>query len=177
MASVLTTERLEIKELTLQDTSFIIELLNTPGWLQYIGDRMVRDEQSAQNYLLNGPLKSYQLNGFGLNKVELKATGLPIGMCGLLKRDTLETVDIGFAFLPAYSGKGYAYEAAKAVLEYAYRVLNFERVLAIVTPTNEASLKLLGKLSFNDRGTIKMPPTNEELRLLEGSMENLFDKN
>src|SRR5688572_2577541 len=106
------TQRLTIREFTGSDAAFIVALLNSAGWLRYIGDRQVRNEKDALNYLENGPLKSYKTHKFGLWKVELKTTGQPVGMCGFLKRDSLSFPDIGFAFLPEFSGYGYAYESA-----------------------------------------------------------------
>ena len=120
---VLETDRLTLRQFTIHDTDFIISLLNSPGWLEFIGDRNVKTQEQATDYLLNGPIKSYHENGFGLSLVELKHPQKPIGMCGLLKREYLEHPDIGFAFLPEYSGKGYAYEIAKATMDYAEAML------------------------------------------------------
>ncbi len=102
------------------DSQFIFELLNSPTWLKYIGDRDIKNLDDAQNYIINGPIKSYEIHGFGLYKVALKNNDTPIGICGLLKREGLEDNDIGFAFLPEYEEKGYAYESAKAILDDAF---------------------------------------------------------
>lgn len=161
------TERLEITELSVYNASFIIELLNSEGWLRYIGDRGVRTVDDAVGYLLNGPMKSYEEWGFGLWLVKMKETNASIGMCGLLQRDYLPHLDIGFALLPEYEGKGYAYEAARAVLQYAADTLKASTVAAIVTPGNEASLRLLQRLGFEDMGMIRVPGDGEELVLLE----------
>jgi len=161
------TERLEITELSVYNTSFIIALLNSSGWLQYIGDRDVHTIDDAVEYLVQGPLKSYKEKGYGLWLVKLRATNEPIGMCGLLKRDYLSHLDIGFALLPRYEGKGYAREASLAVLNYAARELGQHTIAAIVMPGNEASLQLLHRLGFTDKGTITVPDTGEELLLLE----------
>src|SRR5688572_4300133 len=110
MAYVLETARLRLREFTLEDTPFIIALLNSPGWLQFIGDRNVRTPEQARGYLEHGPFKSYRENGYGLCLVEQKESGNPVGMCGVLKRDTLDSPDIGFAFLPGFQGQGYALE-------------------------------------------------------------------
>lgn len=163
--TLLTTQRLLLRPLTLADATFIVQLLNSPGWLQFIGDRNVHSEDDAKAYLLNGPLKSYADNGFGLRMVELKEPHTPIGMCGLLKRDYLEHPDIGFALLPEYTSKGYAYEAAKATLDHAAAALNIISVLAIVQPNNTASVSLLHKLDMEQRGTITPPQSTEELLL------------
>src|SRR5688572_21540231 len=114
----LETQRLGLREFTRDDAVFIVELLNTPGWLQFIGDRNVKTKEQAIIYLENGPLKSYKENGFGSWMVELKEDKTPIGMCGILRRESLENPDIGFAFLPEYTGKGYAFEIASATLSY-----------------------------------------------------------
>src|SRR6201986_3267525 len=119
MNYILETERLRVREFTLNDAAFIIELVNSPGWLKYIGDRNIKTDDKAKEYLQNGPLKSYAENGFGLSMVELKSDGTPVGMCGIIKRVALEHADIGFAFLPQYMGKGYAYEIASATLLFA----------------------------------------------------------
>lgn len=165
MNSIFETERLRLREFTLEDTTFIIELLNTAGWLQFIGDRNVRTEEQATKYLEDGPLKSYRENGFGLSLVELKETTEPIGMCGLLKRNYLEKADIGFAFLPAFSGQGYAFEIASALLVYAKEKLNIPAVMAITVPTNDKSIKLLEKIGLSFNKVINAPPTNEALHL------------
>jgi RimJ/RimL family protein N-acetyltransferase len=142
------TQNLQIKEFVLEDAPFILELLNTPGWLQYIGDRNVKKTEDAEIYLQNGPFVSYKNNGFGLWNVVLKETNTSIGMCGLINRDTLDHPDIGFAFLPAYAGKGYGYEAATATLEYAVTTLGMDKIFAITLPENIASVKLLQKLGL-----------------------------
>lgn len=117
--------------------------------MQYIGDRNVKTKEEAIQYLQNGPIKSYQQNGFGLSMVELKGDKQPIGMCGLLKRDTLDHPDIGFAFLPEHHGQGYAFEIAKTTLAFARKSLQIEKVLAITLPSNTSSIKLLEKLGFS----------------------------
>jgi [ribosomal protein S5]-alanine N-acetyltransferase len=116
MKHIMITERLLIRKLTFDDSSFIVKLLNSPGWLRYIGDRGVKTEEDAKVYLQNGPLLSYEENGFGLYLVGLLETGEPIGMCGILKRDSLVHPDLGYSLLPEFTGKGYAYEAANAVV-------------------------------------------------------------
>jgi RimJ/RimL family protein N-acetyltransferase len=145
---ILETERLRLREFTLDDTAFIIELLNSPGWLKFIGDRNVRTESEAIAYLENGPLKSYDQHGYGLSMVELKDRDKPVGMCGILNRDTLDTPDIGFAFLPEAQGKGYAYEIAAALLNHANTDLKIPVLAAITLPENKNSITLLEKLGF-----------------------------
>jgi RimJ/RimL family protein N-acetyltransferase len=165
MNYILTTERLRLRELTCEDAGFILELLNTPGWLQYIGDRNVRTKEQAEAYLQNGPVKSYKEHGFGLWLVEATEDGAPIGLCGILKREHLEHPDIGFAFLPAYNGKGYALEAAGATLSHAREVFGIAKVLAIVLPANAASIRLLEKLGLTFVKTFTFPDGKDELFL------------
>jgi ribosomal-protein-alanine N-acetyltransferase len=164
------SERLFLRRLTLDDSEFILELLNTEGFIKYIGDRNVKTIGQANDYLLNGPLKSYETNGFGLSLVELKTDRTPVGMCGLLKRDYLDHPDIGFAFLPSYTGKGYAYEIVKEIIHHGLTKLHMENIFAIVLPENSSSIKLLEKLGFRYEKNFISPDTNEELRLY--SMRN-----
>ena len=146
--SLLETERLTVRKLNVDDAPFILTLLNEPSFLRYIGDKQVRNLDDARRYILDGPVTSYGRHGFGLSLVELKNSHMPIGMCGLLKREELPDPDIGFAFLPDFWTKGYAFEAAAAVLKDARERLKLNRVLAIVNPDNDASIKLLQKLGF-----------------------------
>ncbi len=159
------TERLRLRELSSEDAVFIVELLNTPGWLKYIGERNVKSEEQAKCYLFNGPIKSYRENGFGLWLVELKETQKPIGMCGILRRDYLEHPDIGFAFLPDFNGKGFAFEAAQSSLFYAKWILQHNTICAITLPGNEHSIKLLMKLGLSYIQPIHLPLTGEEVLL------------
>jgi RimJ/RimL family protein N-acetyltransferase len=138
-----------------------------PSWLQYIGDRGVKTLRDAEQYIINGPMTSYEKFGFGLYLVVLKDTLEPAGMCGLLKRDTLDNPDIGFAFLQKFTGRGYAFESASEVLSYGKNVLELSRVLAITTKDNTSSIKLLDRLGFKFENHITI--NNEEL--------NLFGKN
>jgi len=144
---VLETERLALRWLAEGDADFIVELMNDPDWLRFIGDRGIRTADDARAYIATGPAAMYARLGFGLYAVELKETRAPIGICGLVARDWLETVDLGFAFLPRFRGMGYAYEAAAATLEHA-RTLGLDRILAIVSPDNDGSIRLLGKLGL-----------------------------
>jgi RimJ/RimL family protein N-acetyltransferase len=145
---VLETDRLRLRRLAPADASFISELVNEPSFLENIGDRNVRSEEDAVRYIQNGPMASYEQHGFGLYRVELKQTATPIGICGPLKRDTLEHPDIGFAFLPRFWGQGYALESAAAVMDYSRKILGMSNIAAITTPSNERSIKLLEKLGF-----------------------------
>jgi RimJ/RimL family protein N-acetyltransferase len=154
-----------LREFNFDDSPFIIELLNTPGWLQFIGDRNVRTAEQAKNYLEKGPLKSYRTFGYGLSMVERKEDGEPIGMCGILNRDTLAYPDIGFAFLPAHNGKGYALEIVTALLRYADEKIGLPVVAAIVVPDNSKSIALLEKAGFVFEKVVTLPGSEEQLSL------------
>lgn len=162
---LLTTERLRIRPFSLGDDSFILKLLNTPGWLANIGDRKVYTADDAQKYLLKGPLKSYHDFGFGLNCVELLTTREPIGMCGLIRREGLDKVDLGFAFLPEYHGQGFAFEAADEVLRYAFHSLKLSQVVAITLPSNLPCISVLKKLGMEQNGQVQLPAGKEKLDL------------
>jgi RimJ/RimL family protein N-acetyltransferase len=172
---IIKTERLVLRPFTIDDTNFILELLNTEGWIKYIGNRNVKTKEQATTYLENGPLKSYQTDGFGLSLVQLKAGKTPIGMCGLVKRDYLDHYDIGVAFLPAFTGKGYAYEIATKIIEYGMNELKLEKVLAITLPENFSSVKLLKKIGFNIITNFISKDTNEELSLYSIEKENYIN--
>lgn len=166
---VLRTERLRMRwfePANEADQRFIIELVNDPDWIANIGQRNVSTCEQAEAFLRNGPTGMCEKLGFGLYLVERLADGVPVGMCGLIKRDTLADIDIGYAFLPVARGQGFAHEAARAVLAWGREALGLKRVVAIVTPSNGPSLKLLASLGFADEGTFLMPPDNETLRLL-----------
>ena len=165
MTHILETERLRLRYFTLDDTQFIIQLLNSPGWLEFIGDRNVKTEEQAQAYLLNGPLKSYEANGYGLCLVETKVDNKPIGMCGIINRANMEGQDIGFAFLTEYVRMGYGYEIASATLAYAMNELKMPRVFAITLPTNKPSIKLLEKIGLEFKKNFTFPEETEELML------------
>lgn len=163
MKRIFETSRLALRQFEIEDAAFILELVNTPDWLTYIGDKNVRSIKDAKAYLLNGPLKSYQENGWGLWMIELTRSQTCIGMCGLLKRDTLENIDIGFAILPQYYRKGYGFEIASATLSYATQKLNIERIVAIVSPGNVPSTKLLNKIGMHYEKTLNLPGDNQVL--------------
>jgi RimJ/RimL family protein N-acetyltransferase len=162
---VLETERLTLRQLSVDDAEFVLELLNEPSFLRYIGDRGVRNLADAAEYILNRLVASYERNGFGLYLVELKESRIPIGISGLVKRDTLPDADIGFAFLPAYWSKGYAVESAAAVMNYAREVLGLTRIVAITSPDNEASARLLDKIGLRFERMIKLADDAEEVKL------------
>lgn len=165
MKNSLQTERLQIRKLTLKDSNFIVQLLNSPGWLKYIGDRGVSTLEDAKIYLQNGPLLSYKKHGFGLYMVELLSANVPIGICGILQRDYLVHPDLGFAFLPEFTGKGYAFEAAKAVIQFAGKQLDVKELLAITLPGNTTSIKLLEKAGMKYQEMVKSQDGTESLKL------------
>lgn len=160
---VLETERLVLRQFTPNDAAFIFELVNEPGWKKYIGDRGVNTLEDARRYIETVPLASYAKHGFGLWAVELKDDGALIGMCGLIKRDALDDVDIGFALLPRFEGRGYAREAAIATLAYARDQLGLSRVVAITTEDNVRSGVLLERAGMSHEGPISQG--GETLRL------------
>lgn len=165
VTAALQTERLTLRHLHQDDAPFIVELLNDPSWLKYIGDRGVRTLDDARGYIRSGPLDMYARCGHGLYAVVDKASGAPMGMCGLIKRETLEDVDIGFAFLPRYCGHGYAYEAAVATMRQARDDLGLQRVVAITARDNAASIRLLEKLGFRFERMIRLAEDADFLRL------------
>jgi ribosomal-protein-alanine N-acetyltransferase len=162
---ILETKRLRLRHLSpVTDAGFVLELLNEPSFIRYIGDKGTRNLDDARRYIVEGPLKSYQEHGFGLYLVELKS-GTPIGICGIIKRNTLPDADIGFAFLPAYWNQGYAFESAAAIMTYARNTLRMDRILAITTHDNEPSAKLLEKIGLRFDRMIRLSADAPEIRL------------
>lgn len=157
------TDRLILRRLSPADAPFMLELLNDPAFLQYIGDRGVRTLEQARDYVLAGPVASYDVHGFGLYLVTLKRDGTPIGMCGLLKREALDGVDVGYALLPAFRAQGYAYESAAAVLAHARDACGLSRILAIVQPTNVDSIRLLERLGLGFERTLRLTADGPEV--------------
>lgn len=164
MNYILETERLKLREFNNSDAEFIIELLNSPGWLEFIGNRDVHTEEEAIHYIENGAIAKNKFKGFGLSLVENKNDKRAIGMCGLVKRDYLEHPDLGFAFLPDAMQQGYAFEITEATLRYCQKALMIQQVCAITSPENVRSIKLLEKLGMFSNQTIKNPD-KEELML------------
>ncbi len=163
--TTLQTERLTIREFTSADANFILRLVNQPSWLRFIGDRGVHSLEEARKYIQEGPVSSYKRNGFGLYLVELQESQVPLGMCGLIKRDSLPDVDLGFAFMPEFWGQGFAREAAAAVLAEGTNSLGLKRILAITSQDNHSSIKLLEKLGFRFERMVRMPDEEEEIKL------------
>ncbi len=160
MTEVLETERLTLRHATTADDRFIFELVNDPAFIRNIGDRGVRTLADAERYVLDGPIASYEKFGFGMYVVEVRECGTPIGLCGFVKRDWLPDVDIGFAFLPQYRSQGYARESASAVRRYGHEVLGLTRIVAIVSPENADSIRLLEKIGLRFEGMVR--PVNED---------------
>jgi RimJ/RimL family protein N-acetyltransferase len=161
-----TTNRLIISKVTLKDAPFFVDLMNTPSWLKYIGDRNIKSVEDAKNHLKKGILKSYKESGYGFYKVTQKSEPEKlIGIVGLVKRKELEHTDIGFAFLPNYEGKGYGYESSVAILDMAKNKFKLDKVLAITNPDNKSSIHLLEKLGLSFQKRIKPFADNEELLL------------
>ena len=162
---ILETERTILREVTENDAEFILDLLNQPSFIRYIGDRNVRNVTQARDYIESRFRESYKKFGFGLWAVELKEMNAPIGICGFVKRDSLPDADIGFAFLPQFEKKGYAFESAAAAMKYGRDVLGLKRVVAITSQDNESSGRLLEKIRFKFESLIKLPHDDEELKL------------
>ncbi len=167
---VIETERLTLRQLNAADAPFMLDLLNQPSFIENIGDRGVRTLEDARAYILNGAVASYERHGFGLYLVVLKDTGEAAGICGLVKRDGLDDVDIGFAFLPQHWRKGYAVESAAAVKGYATTAVGLARLVAITSPENWASIRVLEKIGLAFEKTIRLSPTGEDLKLFSTTL-------
>jgi ribosomal-protein-alanine N-acetyltransferase len=165
MKVIADTTRLKLREFSKDDAPFLLELLNTPDWIKFIGDRNVRTIDAAREYASNRLISSYNRFGFGLYMVELKENSTPIGMCGLVRREALEDVDLGFAFLPEYRGKGYAKEASTAIMEIAKKKVKTKRLVAITMVDNSSSINLLQKLGFNFEKTVNFPGEDQTLMM------------
>jgi RimJ/RimL family protein N-acetyltransferase len=168
MGIPLETPRLVIREINLDDAPFILELLNEPAFIHFIGDRGVRSIEDAQGYISKGPQASYTKLGFGLWLAAQKDTQTPIGICGLLKRDSLPDVDLGYAFLARFRSQGYASEAASAVKDYAVERLGIKRLAGITNPDNWASIKVLEKIGMRFERLVQLSENEPELKLFVG---------
>jgi RimJ/RimL family protein N-acetyltransferase len=162
---VIETERLRLRRLTPADAPFILRLLNDPSFLRYVGDRGIRTLEDAEGFIRTVPMTLYEKYGFGHFLTERKEDGAMLGICGLIKRDALEDVDIGYSLLPEHWSKGYAIEAARATLEYAKTTAGLRRVVAIVSPQNEASLKVLARLGLRFERMVRMPKDDYDIEL------------
>lgn len=163
--SPIETDRLILRPMTEEDAEFILELVNDPSFIQNIGDRKVRTLEDARAYITNGPVESYRKNGFGLYLVESKETGESMGMCGLIRRNTLNDVDIGYAFLPRYWSRGYAIESALAIRQQARDVIGLKRLVAVVDPQNLGSIRLLEKLGMKFERMVRLAEDDIDLKL------------
>jgi RimJ/RimL family protein N-acetyltransferase len=161
--NIVETDRLILRQLSVEDAPFILDLLNQPAWLRFIGDRGVRTIGDAERHIRTVYMASYERHGFGLYLTELKKGSTPIGMCGLIKRESLDDVDIGFVFLPQFWSRGYAFEAASAIMQYARNLLKLNRLVAIATPDNERSIKLLKRLGLAFERMMMDPQDGVEL--------------
>jgi RimJ/RimL family protein N-acetyltransferase len=164
-AIVLETPRLVLRRFTLDDDAFAMALVNDPAWIEHIGDRNVHSLEDARAYLEKGALAMYERAGFGMYVVALKTTGEPIGTCGLIRRPGLNDVDLGFAFLPPHRGRGYALESASAVRDHATGALGLTRLVAIVSPANQPSIRLLETIGFRFERMVRLPGDDQEIRL------------
>jgi len=162
---VLETERLILRWLTDADAEFILDLLNQPSWLEFIGDRGVHNREDALGYIHGGPLAMIEKYGFGLYLVEIKSSRQAIGLCGLLKRENLEDVDIGFAFHPDFWGQGYAREAASACVQHARDKFGLDRLVAITMPSNHSCIALLKTIGMQHEKDICFGETEKTLHL------------
>lgn len=165
--ATLTTPRLGLRRLQLDDADFVCELVNGEAFLRFIGDRQVRSAGDARAFLQRSPWTRYAPPGLGMHLVSLRETGIPVGLCGLLQREYLPAPDLGFAFLPAHTGQGYAREAAGAILAWGPPLLHADRILAITDPANTASIRLLQRLGFRNA-----PLSVENLVVFERSQVN-----
>jgi RimJ/RimL family protein N-acetyltransferase len=163
--TVIRTTRLQLREMELQDDEFILQLLNEAAFLRFIGDKGVRTLCDARDYIWKGPMDSYRRFGFGLYLASLRDGGLPIGICGLVKRDNLADVDVGFAFLSRYWSLGYATESAAAVLTHGKERLRLPRIVAITAPDNHGSIAVLEKIGLRFERMIKLTENSPELKL------------
>jgi RimJ/RimL family protein N-acetyltransferase len=163
--TLLETDRLSLRKITVDDSVFMLDLLNQPSFIQFIGDRGVRTLDDARECILNRYISAYERLGFGVYLTALKEDQIPIGICGLIKRDALEDVDIGYAFLPQYWSKGYAFESASAVMAYAKDTLGLKRVVGIVAPDNPGSIRVLEKIGLQFEGMVKLSEDDIELKL------------
>lgn len=165
MELIATTKRLRIRKFSPADAVFMLELVNTPSWLRYIGDRNIYTIEAAENYLRNGPIRSYNVNGFGGFCLEEAATGRLIGSCGFYRRDGLELPDLGFALLPEFEGKGFAFEAAEKLIGLFKKDHTIPVICAITAQDNERSVRLLHRLGFSRVKLVRLPGDHEELSL------------
>ena len=165
MTNVIRSRRLQLRELTLEDDEFILQLLNEAPFLRYIGDKGVRTRSDAREYIVQGPIESYRRCGFGLYLTSLRDEGVPVGICGLVKREGLEDVDLGFALRSRFFSNGYAAEAAASMLAHGREHLGLRRIVAITARDNLASIAVLEKVGLRFERMIRLSPQSPEIRL------------
>jgi RimJ/RimL family protein N-acetyltransferase len=163
--TIIETERLVLRKLTIDDAAFLLDLLNQPSFIQFIGDRGVRTLDDTRKIILTRYIAAYERLGFGVYLTLLKKDSVPVGICGLIKRDGLDDVDVGYAFLPQYWSQGYASESASAVLAYARNTLGIKRILGITTPDNAGSIRVLEKAGLKFERMVKLSEDDVELKL------------
>ena len=168
--NVIETERLNLREATEEDAAFILELLNDPDFIRHVADRGLRTLEDARRYIVEKFVASYRRNDFGFWLVETKETGEAAGVCGLVNRAELPGVDVGYAFLPRFRSKGYAYESAAAVVRHARESLALRRLYAIVNPDNTASIRVLEKLGMKFERMVKFPDEENEIKLFAADL-------
>lgn len=170
---IVETERLVLRRFTLADADFMLALMNDPAWLRFIGDRGIRTNDDARDYIQSSLLAGYERFGFGMYVTELKESGLAIGICGLLKKPALKDVDLGFAFLPKFWGKGYAFESASAVLALGKNSFGLTRIVAVTSPDNYNSIKVLEKLGFKFEQMLRLTEAAPEIKLFACEQERV----
>ncbi len=161
---ILSTERLVISKITLNEASFIRELMNDKDWIQNIGDRGVRTLEDAENYIKEKFFTSYDKYGYGFYVIKLKSTKESIGTVGLIDRDGIDGVEIGYGMLPAFRKKGYALEAAQAIFDHARNTFHINKIVAIVNPNNKASIQLLEKLGLTYEKMVRLPEETKDIQ-------------
>ena len=163
--TVIETERLTLRRMLPSDAELMLETLNEPAFIRFVADRGVRTIADAADYIATKIAPSYEQHGFGFFIVELKASRKPIGVCGLVKRETIDDVDIGFSLLERFSGNGYAYEAAAAVMDYGRTVHGLKRIVGFTAPDNHRSIKLLEKLGLRFEKMMQLPGYESESKV------------
>ena len=166
---ILKTSRLYLSKINKKDASFLYQLMNDPDWILNIGDRQINNLEDAENFIANRFIKSYKENGFGFYILRLIEDDSPIGICGLIKRDGLDHVDIGYALMPEFRGNGYAFEAAKVVYTYGLNHFKLDKIVAIVNSGNKKSEQILEKLGLQFEKMITLPNETKEIQLFSPS--------
>jgi RimJ/RimL family protein N-acetyltransferase len=153
---ILQTKRLMLRDFNVEDAAFVLRLANEPSFIAHIGDKGLRDLHDAEGFILEGYWTNQERSGYGMFLVCLKDGGDPAGCCGLLYRKNLDVTDIGFAFLPEFWNRGFAYEAAEAIMKYGYSTLGVNNIVGLTSEDNPGSIRLLKKLGMNLEKTVKM---------------------